>query len=83
MMGEYGMAVTHIKIEISSAEKMNHLVEIVSHFPENVYLVEGNTKVSAKSVVGICSLDLTKPVTMELGAGEHPELLKKLAPYMI
>jgi phosphocarrier protein HPr len=80
-MEEAGMSVRQIRIDLSSAERINYLVEIVSRFPENIYLVEGETKVSAKSVVGIFSLDLTKPVTMEVAAGRCGELLEKLSPY--
>lgn len=77
------MAVNRVKIDISSPEKINHLVEMVSRCPENVYFVEGTTKVSAKSVVGIFSLDLTKPVTIEFNEEHQPDLLEKLSPYLI
>lgn len=63
-----------VKIKLELAENVKQFINIVSQYPGDVDLRSGRYVVDAKSILGIFSLDLSAPVTMEVH-GEHPEAL--------
>jgi phosphocarrier protein HPr len=58
-------------------------VNIVSKYTVETDLKSGRYTVDAKSLLGIFSLDLTKPITLEIHDGKDAdELLKELKPFI-
>ena len=53
-----------VKIRLSSIEAVRDFVEIVRKYDSEVDLSSGRYVVDAKSIMGIFSLDLDKPVKM-------------------
>lgn len=51
-----------INIRINNISKILEFVKLVSKCPGRVYLIGDGYKVSAKSIMGVCSLNLSKPV---------------------
>ena len=55
-----------VKISLSSIEAVRNFVEIVRKFNEEIDLSSGRYVVDAKSIMGIFSLDLSKPIEVLL-----------------
>ena len=55
-----------VTIHLSLAENVKDFVNIVSKYPYDIDLRSGRHVVDAKSILGIFSLDLNKPITMEV-----------------
>ena len=57
---------------------MKDFVNIVAGYPFDIDLKAGRHVVDAKSILGIFSLDLSKPITMEIYSDDCDELLEKV-----
>ena len=53
-----------MEVAINNIDKVRKFVDIVSRFDCDIDLVSGHTMVDAKSIVGIFSLNIMKPMTM-------------------
>ena len=54
---------------------------LVNNYPFTISLRQGRAFTDAKSILGIYSLDLTKPVTVEVYSNQAGELLEALQKY--
>lgn len=71
-----------VNIKLSLAENVKSFVNIVCRHPYDVDLRAGRHVVDAKSILGIFSLDLSKPVTMEIYSDDCDQLLEELKPFL-
>ena len=75
-----------VQISLNSIDKVKNFVNDLTKFNTDFDLVSGRYVVDAKSIMGIFSLDLSKPIDLNIQADEGEELdniLKILAPYII
>lgn len=72
-----------ILLKMSFAEEVKTFVNIVSRYPYDMDLRAGRHVVDAKSMLGIFSLDLSQPITLEVYADECDDLLNDLKQYII
>lgn len=71
-------------IELNAINDVKEFVNTVMLFDYDVDLVSGRYAVDAKSIMGIFSLDLSKPIDLNIHAEENvDEVLQVLKPYMI
>jgi len=68
-------------ILLSSVSNVKTFVETVSHCDFDVDLVSGRFTVDAKSIMGIFSLDLSKPITLVAHTENADSLFEKLKPF--
>ena len=71
-----------IPIKLSFAEEVKTFVNVVSRYPYDMDLRAGRHVVDAKSILGIFSLDLSKPISMEIYADDCDDLLNDVKPFM-
>lgn len=71
-----------VNIKLSLAENVKSFVNIVNRYSYEVDLRSSRHVVDAKSILGIFSLDLSKPITMEIYADECDDLLEDVKPFM-
>ena len=71
-----------IPIKLSFAEEVKTFVNIVNRYPFDMDLRAGRHVVDAKSILGIFSLDLSKPITMEIYADACDDLLSDIKPFV-
>lgn len=57
-------------------------VQIVGTYPYDMDLRSGRHVVDAKSILGIFSLDWSKPVTMEIYSEDCEDLLNEIKPFI-
>ena len=72
-----------VNIKLSLTENVKALVNIVSRYPFDIDLRAGRHVVDAKSIMGIFSLDLSKPVTLEVYEEDCGELMDEIKPFII
>ena len=74
-----------LKISLNSIDKVKTFVNEISKFDCDFDLVSGRYVIDAKSIMGIFSLDLSKPINLNVHAEGNnlDEVLKVLAPYII
>ena len=72
------------QIKLTSIQDVREFMEIVTRCDFEIDLCSGRYVVDAKSIMGIFSLDITKPIDLNIHASEGvDEIIKKLAPYII
>ena len=74
-----------VKISLNSIDKVKAFVNDISKYDFDFDLVSGRYVIDAKSIMGIFSLDLSKPINLNVHAegSNLDEVLKVLAPYII
>lgn len=75
-----------VRISLNSIDKVKSFVnELVLYSDVDFDLVSGRYVIDAKSIMGIFSLDLSKPIDLNIHAddGEMEDILSHLAPYII
>ena len=69
---------------MNSIDKVKAFVTDITKFDYDFDLVSGRYVIDAKSIMGIFSLDLSKPINLNIhGDGELTEILETLDPYII
>lgn len=71
-----------IPIYLESINDIKKFVSIVSKYDGDFDLISGRYVVDAKSIMGIFSLDLSKPIQLSLPS-TTPELMEELKPYIV
>ena len=72
-----------VNIKLSLAENVKAFVNIVNRYPYDIDLREGRHVVDGKSILGIFSLYLSKPITMEVYSDDCDDLMEEIKPFMI
>ena len=82
-MGGYRIMKT-VKISLNSIDKVKSFVNDITKFDNDFDLVSGRYVIDAKSIMGIFSLDLSKPIDLNIHADAGlDEILEILKPYII
>ncbi len=73
-----------VQISLNSIDKVKAFVNDITRFDNDFDLVSGRYVIDAKSIMGIFSLDLSKPIDLSIHAEENlNEILDILKPYLI
>lgn len=73
-----------VRISLNSIDKVKSFVNDLSKFDYDFDLVSGRYVIDAKSIMGIFSLDLSKPIDLNIHANQNvDEVLAMLSPYII
>jgi len=75
-----------VQISLNSIDKVKSFVNDISKFDCDFDLISGRYVIDAKSIMGIFSLDLSKPIELSIHAEEDnnlSEIMKVLEPYII
>lgn len=71
-------------ISIDSMEKIQSFVKIINEYHGRFDLISGCNRVNAKSVMGIFSLDISRPLDLNIYNDEYAEfILKAISSYII
>ena len=71
-----------VMIRLSLVENVNNFVNIVTRYPYEMDLRAGRHVVDTKSILGIFSLDLSKPITLEIYSDECDDLMEQIKPFV-
>jgi phosphocarrier protein HPr len=71
-----------VQISLKTAENVKEFVSIINKYNYDVDLRSGRFIVDAKSILGIFSLDLSKPVIAEIHSNNCDDLLNELKAFI-
>ena len=74
---------TECTIQLSSIQDVREFVEIVTMHDMEIDLTSGRYIVDAKSIMGIFSLDLMKPIGMQIHSDDCAKILEELSKFMV
>ena len=78
------MKMKTVNISLNSIDKVKSFVNVITKFDNDFDLISGRYVIDAKSIMGIFSLDLSKPITLNIHASENMSaILEVLKPYII
>ena len=73
-----------VQISLNSIGKVKSFVNAISQFEYDFDLVSGRYVIDAKSIMGIFSLDLSKPIDLAIHTDEkQDEIMEVLKPYLV
>ena len=73
-----------VRISLNSIDKVKSFVNDLTKFDADFDLGSGRYVIDAKSIMGIFSLDLSKPIDLNIHAENNvEEILNVLSPYII
>jgi phosphotransferase system HPr-like phosphotransfer protein len=73
-----------VMISLNSIDKVKSFVNEIAKFDNDFDLVSGRYVIDAKSIMGIFSLDLSKPINLNIHADENMNaILEAIKPYII
>ena len=67
-----------VKISLQIAQNVKDFVKVVQDYPCEIDLKSDKYVVDAKSILGIFSLDLSKPLTVEIHSDDCDDLIEAL-----
>lgn len=72
-----------VNVKIDTIDKVKDFVNLLVSCPYDVDLVSGRYVIDAKSIMGIFSLDLSKPIELDVHCDSCDELLETLKAYIV
>lgn len=73
-----------VRISLNSIDKVKAFVNDLTKFDEDFDLVSGRYVIDAKSIMGIFSLDLSKPIDLNVHSESNvDEIISILSPYIV
>lgn len=73
-----------VSISLNSIDKVKSFVNDITKFDVDFDLVSGRYVIDAKSIMGIFSLDLAKPIELNIHAEEDVDtIVEILKPYIV
>lgn len=72
-----------VKISLNSIDKVKSFVNDITAFNAEFDLVSGRYVIDAKSIMGIFSLDISKPIDLNIHAdGNTEDIMAAIKPYL-
>ena len=72
-----------VKICLNSIDKVKAFVNDITKFDSDFDLVSGRYVIDAKSIMGIFSLDLSKPIKLEAHTDDASEFFAKIKEFIV
>ena len=72
-----------VKISLNSIDKVKSFVNDITKFEYDFDLVSGRYAVDAKSIMGIFSLDLSKPIQLNAHTDDAEKFLKEIDKFIV
>ncbi len=73
-----------VQISLNSIEKVKSFVNMIVNYDSEFDLASGRYVIDAKSIMGIFSLDLSKPIDLNIHTEEGvDEIMEALKPYLV
>ena len=73
-----------VQISLNSIDKVKSFVNTISQYDFDFDLISGRYVIDAKSIMGIFSLDLSKPIDLSIYTdADATDVLEALKPYIV
>ncbi|CDZ24507.1 hypothetical protein CCDG5_1393 [[Clostridium] cellulosi] len=71
------------KIMLNTINDVKNFVNIVSKYEFEVDLTSGRYVIDAKSIMGIFSLDLSKPIRLDAQCDANSKFIEEIKPFIV
>ncbi|MBR2861330.1 MAG: HPr family phosphocarrier protein [Clostridia bacterium] len=68
-----------ILVNLSESQQIKNFVNVINKYSFDIDLCSGRYVVDAKSILGIFSLDLSKPIELQIFSDDNAEIEKFMA----
>ena len=72
-----------VQISLNSIDKVKSFVNDITKFDYDFDLVSGRYVIDAKSIMGIFSLDLSKPIKLQAHTDDADKLVEAIGKYIV
>lgn len=73
-----------VQISLNSIDKVKSFVNVITKYDFDFDLISGRYVIDAKSIMGIFSLDLSKPIELNIhDADNDSDIMDALKPYIV
>ncbi len=72
-----------VQIHLNTIDKVKAFVDSVNKFNTEFDLISGRFVIDAKSIMGIFSLDLSKPINLNIYNDDDSDIMESLKPFLI
>ena len=73
-----------VQISLNSIDKVKSFVNSITQFDFDFHLISGRYVIDAKSIMGIFSLDLSKPIELAIHSEANiDEIMEVIKPYLV
>ena len=72
-----------VDIALNTPDHISALVNITNRYPYIIQLRQGRYVVDGKSILGVCSLERSKPITVEVYSDHCDALMDDLQPMLL
>ena len=73
-----------VQISLNSIDKVKSFVNSITQFDFDFDLISGRYVIDAKSIMGILSLDLSKPIELAIHSEANlEEIMEVIKPYLV
>ena len=73
-----------VKVSLNTVDKVKAFVNTVNTMDSDFDLISGRYVIDAKSIMGIFSLDLSKPIDLTIHSEDNVDaIMEKLSPFII
>lgn len=73
-----------VQVSLNSIDKVKTFVNIISSIDSDFDLISGRYVIDAKSIMGIFSLDLSKPIDLAIHAEDGvDDIIEALKPFLV
>lgn len=72
-----------VNVMLGAINDVKEFVNLVNRYEFDVDLISGRYAVDAKSIMGIFSLDLSKPIRVDIHAEEASDFLAKIQKFIV
>ena len=74
---------THVKVFFKSATDIKLFIHKLSGYDAAATIGDPENRVNAKSIIGIFSQDLSKPLTLNIDCDHCPEVLDDISEFIV
>lgn len=71
------------KIRFNSVTDIQEFVSLLQDFQGDVDIIQGRMAVDAKSILGVCSLNLSEDMFLRLYVGDKEELQRLIGKFLV
>ena len=73
-----------VQISLNSIDKVKSFVNTINQYDDDFDLISGRYVIDAKSIMGIFSLDLSKPIDLSIHTdSDASDVMEALKPYIV
>ena len=72
-----------VTIKLNTIDDVKNFVNAVAKYEFDIDLVSGRYAIDAKSIMGIFSLDISKPIRLDAHSDNADALMEEIKPYIV